>query len=207
MLRTGCLIVLLTSLLMPLAPAAQDRLLDATSLDCSFRVISTGTWTAGDASAEVDASTLSLRFEEIDTDGATAEIIGPYGASQIIVRQTGDYLHLVQMFTVGPLYTTTVIDRETVDGRMMAVHTRHELYRHPTGRLHVAARAVLRRLCRGTVGESPAASARRCIPPGQRCASVTYAQYAPSSRLATRAPRHARCYARFHHGLPRTVTP
>ena len=126
MLRTGCLIVLLTSLLMPLAPAAQDRLLDATSLDCSFRVISTGTWTAGDASAEVEASTLSLRFEEIDTDGATAEIIGPYGASQIIVRQTGDYLHLVQMFTVGPLYTTTVIDRETVDGRMMAVHTRHE---------------------------------------------------------------------------------
>ncbi len=50
-------------------------------------------------------------------------------------------------------------------------------------------------------GESPAAFARRCIPPGQRSSSVTYAQYAPSSRLATRAPRHARCYARFHHGL------
>ena len=43
-----------------------------------------------------------------------------------IVRQTGDYLHLVQMFTVGPLYTTTVIDRETTEGKRMAVHTRHE---------------------------------------------------------------------------------
>ena len=42
------------------------------------------------------------------------------------MRQTGDYLHLVQMFTVGPLYTTTVIDRETTEGRRMAVHTRHE---------------------------------------------------------------------------------
>lgn len=105
---------------------AQDRLADTTTLDCSFAVMATAGWTAGNAEASVDASTMSLRFEEIDTDGATAEIVGPYGASQIIVRQTGDYLHLVQMFTVGPLYTTTVIDRETTDGRLMAVHTRHE---------------------------------------------------------------------------------
>ena len=105
---------------------AQVDLADTTTLDCSFSVIATAGWDSGDPGASVDPSTLSLRFEEIDTDGATAEIVGPYGASQIIVRQTGDYLHLVQMFTVGPLYTTTVIDRETVDGRLMAVHTRHE---------------------------------------------------------------------------------
>jgi hypothetical protein len=30
------------------------------------------------------------------------------------------------MFTTGPLYTTTFIDRETQDGKLMAVHTRHE---------------------------------------------------------------------------------
>ena len=76
--------------------------------------------------ARVLASTFSIQFELIDTDGATAEVVGPYGASSIIVRQTGDYLHLVQMFMVGPLYTTTVIDRETSDGKLMAVHTRHE---------------------------------------------------------------------------------
>ena len=122
--------LVVTLLLMSLVPAAsaraQNRLLNTTGLDCAFSRMSTGGWTDGDAGAEVTPSTLSLRFEEIDTDGATAEIVGPYGASQIIVRQTGDYLHLVQMFTVGPLYTTTVIDRETADGRFMAVHTRHE---------------------------------------------------------------------------------
>ncbi len=104
---------------------AQD-LYDATALDCSFTVIATADWSEGEADASIEPSTLSLRFEEIDADGATAAIVGPYGASHIIVRQTGDYLHLVQMFTVGPLYTTTVIDRETADGRRMAVHTRHE---------------------------------------------------------------------------------
>ena len=50
-------------------------------------------------------------------------------------------------------------------------------------------------------GESPAAFDRRCIPAGRRCSSVTYAQYAPSSRLARRAHHRSRCYARFHHGL------
>ena len=106
--------------------AAQGRLVDTTSLDCTFTVIATGTWIDGAAEASLDASTFSIRFEEIDTDSATAEVVGPYGASSIIVRQTGDYLHLVQMFMVGPLYTTTVIDRETSEGKLMAVHTRHE---------------------------------------------------------------------------------
>ncbi len=106
--------------------AAQGRLAGTTGLDCTFTVIATGTWTGGDAEASLDASTFSIQFELIDTDGATAEVVGPYGASSIIVRQTGDYLHLVQMFMVGPLYTTTVIDRETRDGKLMAVHTRHE---------------------------------------------------------------------------------
>ncbi len=133
MLRTnpgtgqGFFVLLVIGLLAPVSNAlAQERLLNTRTLDCSFGVISTGGWADGDAAANVADSALSLRFEEIDTDGATAEIVGPYGASQIIVRQTGDYLHLVQMFTVGPLYTTTVIDRETVNGRFMAVHTRHE---------------------------------------------------------------------------------
>ena len=50
-------------------------------------------------------------------------------------------------------------------------------------------------------GKSPAAFERRCIPRGLRCSSVEYAQYASSSRLATRAPRRSRCNAGFHHGL------
>ena len=111
----------------PAAAAAQDdRLAAAGSLDCSFTLIATGTWTDGDPEADVDAATLSFRFEAIDTAGATAEVIGPFGPSHIITRLTGDYLHFLQMFSSGPLYTTTIFDRETEDGRLMAVHTRHE---------------------------------------------------------------------------------
>ena len=103
-----------------------DGLADATSLDCTFTLIATGTWTDGAPEAEVDASELSFRFEAIDTQEATAEVIGPFGPSHIITRLSGDYLHFLQMFSAGPLYSTTIIDRETVDGRLMAVHTRHE---------------------------------------------------------------------------------
>lgn len=107
--------------------AAQDgRLAAARSLACSFTLMATGTWTDGAPAAELDAATLSFRFEAIDTQGATAEVIGPFGPSHIITRLTGDYLHFLQMFSSGPLYATTVFDRETVDGKLMAVHTRHE---------------------------------------------------------------------------------
>ena len=106
--------------------AAQSRLADVTSLTCSFSVISTGDWVDGEPSVEQDSSTLSFRFVEIDTDGATANAVGPFGPSHIITRQSGEYLHFMQLFNVGPLYTTTVIDRETRDGKLKAVHTRHE---------------------------------------------------------------------------------
>ena len=97
------------------------------SLDCTFTLIAVGTWTdAGAPEAQVDASELAFRFEEIDTQEATAEVIGPFGPSHIITRHAGDYLHFLQMFSSGPLYSTTVFDRETVDGKLMAVHTRHE---------------------------------------------------------------------------------
>ncbi|MDP6581403.1 MAG: hypothetical protein QF681_12180 [Vicinamibacterales bacterium] len=120
------IVVVLVALASATASEAQGRLAGTTSLDCRFTTIATVTWTEGDAEASLDAATLTMQFEAIDTDSATAEVVGPYGASSIIVRQTGDYLHLVQMFMVGPLYTTTVIDRETTDGKLMAVHTRHE---------------------------------------------------------------------------------
>ena len=55
-------------------------------------------------------------------------------------------------------------------------------------------------LCIGARGKAPAALERRCIPRGLRWSSVEYAQYASSSRLATWAPRRARCHAAFHHG-------
>ena len=107
-------------------PAAQGELANAAALNCSFSLITTGTWTDGAPEAEVGASTLNLQFVDIDPDGATANTIGPFGPSHMIARLNGDYLHFVQLFDAGPLYTTTVIDRETRDGKFMAVHTRHE---------------------------------------------------------------------------------
>lgn len=49
--------------------------------------------------------------------------------------------------------------------------------------------------------ESPAASARRSTAAGLRCSSVTNTQFAPASRIASRAHRRSRCHAAFHHGL------
>ena len=106
---------------------AQNRLPAATELTCSFSLVATGTWTDDTTpSVELEASRLRFRFVEIDTDGATAAAEGAFGASHIITRLSGDYLHFVQMFRSGPLYTTTVINRETADGKLKAVHTRHE---------------------------------------------------------------------------------
>jgi hypothetical protein len=117
--------------------AAQDRLAAAKSLSCTFTAIATGTWTNGEAEARVGASMLTVRFVDIDADAAAAvidaglpitevEAVGEYGPSHLITRFTGDYLHFIQMFTAGALFTTTVINRETRDGKLMAVHTRHE---------------------------------------------------------------------------------
>ena len=50
-------------------------------------------------------------------------------------------------------------------------------------------------------GETPAAFERRLHPGWLRCSSLTYARYARSSRLASRAPRRSRCDAGFHRGL------
>ena len=110
----------------PAAGAQGGGLADVRSLDCNFALMSVGTWTDGAPEAQLDDSELSFQFEDVDTQEATAEVIGPFGPSHIITRHTGDYLHFLQMFSAGPLYSTTVFDRETVDGRLMAVHTRHE---------------------------------------------------------------------------------
>ena len=111
----------------PADGAQGGGLADVRSLDCTFTLIAVGTWTdEGVPEAQVDASELSFRFEDVDTQEATANVIGPFGPSHIITRHSGDYLHFLQMFSAGPLYSTTIFDRETVDGKLMAVHTRHE---------------------------------------------------------------------------------
>ena len=108
------------------AVALQQRLARTTSLSCSFTVRATGTWDKGVASAEAAPVKIEVRFTNINVDEGTADADLAFGTSLIVVRYTNDYLHLMQMHDAGPLYTTTVVARETTDGRLMAVHTRHE---------------------------------------------------------------------------------
>jgi hypothetical protein len=104
----------------------QQRLARATTLTCSFSALATGTWTSGTPEATVGTSTFSITFTEIDADDGTAEASGRFGGVPVVVRYVNDYLHLMQMHSAGPLYTTTVLARESREGRLMAVHTRHE---------------------------------------------------------------------------------
>lgn len=113
--------------------AAQGSPLDAAkSVTCTFPLIATGTWLNGDPRAEVKQLTkpIELQFDMIDVDGGTARaagaLVGSAGAIDITVQRSGRYLHFLQIFRTGPLYTTTIFEQESHAGKRKAVHTRHE---------------------------------------------------------------------------------
>src|SRR5262245_46309459 len=135
MFRIGALAVAATACFVFFTPqyvlgqgAARDRLARAKTIKCAFQTMSTVEWdkASGRAEAAVKPSTLTVGFDTIDADQGTARVIGPYGASEIIVRNSGGTLHLLQSFNEGPLYATTVFPDPIADGRFKAVHTRHE---------------------------------------------------------------------------------
>ena len=123
-IRTACFVLVITAPLS--AQSAQERLAGVSKLDCTFTVNAVGTWKNGAPQAEVKATRLDLRFDAVNPDDGTARVVGIFGPSDIIVRLSGDTLHLIQAFREGPLYATTVFPKETRDGRLQAVHTRHE---------------------------------------------------------------------------------
>ena len=104
----------------------QQRLAKATSLTCTFASMTSGSWKDGVPGADVKPATLKMAFSDVDAGDGTARATGNFGDSTVVVRYVNDYLHLMQIYGAGPLYTTTVFARETKDGRLMAVHTRHE---------------------------------------------------------------------------------
>jgi hypothetical protein len=108
------------------AAALRERLVKAKSLNCTFPVVATGTWKDGAPSGEVAQASLKVSFTSVNVEEGTADAESAFGGGFIVVRQSNDYLHLMQMHGSGPLYTTTVLARETKEGRMMAIHTRHE---------------------------------------------------------------------------------
>ena len=106
--------------------AAPAVLANAGSLDCRFTVVATGTWKGGVAEAGTRPSTVTVGYRAIDTDESTAESMVAGAKAHVTVRLSGNYLHLMQSEPYGALYVTTVFSTPTVQGRLQAVHTRHE---------------------------------------------------------------------------------
>ncbi len=112
--------------------AAQTRIADAKSLRCSFSRVTVGTWQKEGASdAAVKAATLVLRFESIDADTGIAQLRTGSVGSDVTVRLAEGYLHFMQAFRTGPLYTTTVFEAGASGGKFKAVHSRHEYFSVP----------------------------------------------------------------------------
>jgi hypothetical protein len=112
--------------------AAQGKLAAAKSLRCTFQLNATGTWKKeGQPEAALKPATLVLQFDSINVDDGTARLRNGTMESEIIVRFVTGYLHLMQSFRSGPLYTTTVFDKATPSGKLKAVHSRHEYFETP----------------------------------------------------------------------------
>ena len=107
---------------------AQDvkgKLATAKSIKCTFSLMSVGTW-GPQTEAKVKPANLVLQFEGINADEGTARLESGFGKYDINVRYAGGYLHLIQSFLDGPLYTTTVLEKQTTGGKLKAMHSRHE---------------------------------------------------------------------------------
>jgi hypothetical protein len=98
------------------------------SLKCVFPLHATGTWVNGEPTAQVENNPWTLEFDSIDTDEGTARTQGASTFSHIhvTVRLATESLHLLEIRTIGSLNVTTVFDRINRDGKLKAVHTRHD---------------------------------------------------------------------------------
>ena len=107
--------------------AVKGKLATAKSIKCTFPLVVVGTWGGEQPKADVKPAKLVLQFEAINVDEGTARLeAGLGGTYDIIVRYAGGYLHFIQSFLDGPLYTTTILEKQTSGGKLKAMHSRHE---------------------------------------------------------------------------------
>ena len=107
--------------------ALQEKLAAAKTLKCDFQTLATGTWAReGVPQADVKATTTSVQFLSINVDEGSAQMTGNFGTYDLIVRLSDTALHFIHAFRTGPLYSTSVFSRETREGKLKAVHSRHE---------------------------------------------------------------------------------
>ena len=151
-MSVGSLIMMLSLAQGAATPAAaQTGLADITRATCTFSLVATGTWTEGEPEVELDPSTLSVRFVEIDADAATANIEGRYGESHLITRLSGDYLHFMAAVQRRPALRhhdhRPRDERRKAHGRPLAAR----VHRRAADGSYVEAGAVLRRVRSGLV--------------------------------------------------------
>lgn len=108
--------------------AAKGTLAKAKTIKCTFPLMVVGTWGSIQPEAKVKPTNVVLQFESINADEGTAQLITPSGSGKydIIVRYAEGYLHFIQSFLNGPLYTTTILEKKTASGKLKATHSRHE---------------------------------------------------------------------------------
>jgi len=112
--------------------SAQTRLANAKSIRCSFPRMTTGTWkNGGSPDAAVTPAQLVLRFDSIDVDSGIGQLKNGSVGTDVTVRAAEGYLHFMQAFKTGPLYTTTVFEAGATGGKFKAVHSRHEYFSVP----------------------------------------------------------------------------
>ncbi len=127
----GLTIAVAMTLAPTLPAAAQERLAAVKALRCTFTRNATGSWAKdGTPGAALKPSTLVLRFDTINFDDGTAQLRTGSVGSEVTARTAEGYAHFLQVFRTGPLYTTTVFDKDA-GGRLKAVHSRHEYFAVP----------------------------------------------------------------------------
>jgi hypothetical protein len=126
-------------LLLWAAPVFAQQAADATpfaslkKLKCSFPVATTGVWKDGVPQAQVRNQELSLEFDEIDTQEASARVIGTAGPAHVTANVSAWSLYFMD---VGPGYlnTTTVFSQEIAPKKLKAVHARYGYLQMSLGR-------------------------------------------------------------------------
>ena len=128
MSKNKILVVLVILLISPALNAQDNRnaLANVKGLKCTFPLMSVGTWGKEQPEAKSKPASLVLQFVGINADEGTARLEATVGAYDIVVRYAGGYLHFIQSFLDGPLYTTTVLEKKTTGGKFKAMHSRHE---------------------------------------------------------------------------------
>jgi hypothetical protein len=112
----------------PGSQAAEVRspLFSARHLSCTFPVYAAPVWKEDAAQVVSKAQDFSFDIDQIDTKKNSARIVATGGATahaSTVVTPTG--VNIIEATPIGNLNVTTVFVGGSVDGKFIAVHSRH----------------------------------------------------------------------------------